>query len=392
MIQGIHYETGEVISLQIEQGTISSITVTSEPASILQNSLPYLAPGLIDLQINGYQGEDFNQLPITEQSIKRFCKHMWSLGVTRFFPTLITNSFAAIQEALVVIAKVCDESEAIHWSIAGIHLEGPFISPHDGARGAHDQQYVCAPNIEWLQQWQKTSGNRIKIVTLSPEWEESIAFIEFCQDNGIVASLGHTSASSAQIAAATRAGATMITHFGNGVHLQLPRHPNYLWEQLAQDELYACVIADSYHLPDQVLKIVHKVKRDKTILVSDAVALSGSKAGQYTTFVGGQVILTEAGKLHLAHNEQLLAGSVAMLKEGIRYLYEAGIVDFEEAWRMASVNAATLLALPNQAGLEVGAPADITLFHKDKDGHISINETFVAGQIKYKKAAFETNE
>lgn len=302
------------------------------------------------------------------------------MGVVKCYPTLITNAFDALQQALTVIRQACERYPLVNATIAGIHLEGPFISPLDGARGAHDRQFVCPPNIDWLKAWQAAAGGRIRIVTLSPEWEESVAFIQYCKQQGITASIGHTAASSEQIAQAAAAGAVMVTHFGNGVQLQLPRHPNYLWEQLAQEQLYACVIADSYHLPQQVLKVVHKVKGEQMILVSDAVALAGSPVGEYTTFVGGKVVLTEAGKLHLAHDEQLLAGSVSRLTDGIRYMQQAGIASFEQAWRMASLHPARLMGLDNEAGLAIGAPADIVLLQLEESGELRVQQTYVNGQ------------
>lgn len=384
MIRGKHYSSGKMVELAVDNGIIVRCEPICEQQGEQESNLKtgqlLIAPGLIDLQINGYLGEDFNQLPLTEQTVLAFCRHMWRLGVVKCYPTLITNAFDALQQALTVIRQACERYPLVNATITGIHLEGPFISPLDGARGAHDRQFVCPPSIDWLKAWQAAAGGRIKIVTLSPEWEESIAFIQYCKQHGIVASIGHTAASSEQIAGATAAGAAMVTHFGNGVQLQLPRHPNYLWEQLAQEQLYACVIADSYHLPRQVLKVVHKVKGEQMILVSDAVALAGSPAGQYTTFVGGKVVLTEAGKLHLAHDEQLLAGSVSRLTDGIRYMQQAGIASFEQAWHMASLHPARLMGLDNEAGLAIGAPADIVLLQLEESGELRVQQTYINGQ------------
>ena len=142
-------------------------------------------------------------------------------------------------------------------------------------------------------------------------------FIEKCAGAGVTVSIGHTGASPEQIREAVKAGATMSTHLGNGAHVQLRRHPNYLWEQLAHDELSACIIADGFHLPDAVMKVFLRVKGPRAMLVSDAVYLSGLAPGTYETHIGGKVVLTPEGRLHLAGNPDLLAGATETLAGGV---------------------------------------------------------------------------
>jgi N-acetylglucosamine-6-phosphate deacetylase len=231
------------------------------------SNLPTVAPGLVDLQINGYAGHDFNQLPIRPGTVERAIRAMWPEGITSCFPTVITHSDQAILEAMRTIARACEDDAAAGRAIAGIHLEGPFISPDNGPRGAHDRQHVRPPDWEAFRRWQEASGGRIRILTMSPHWAGSIDFIARCAQSGVTVSIGHTSATPEQIQQAVRAGARLSTHLGNGTHLMLPRHPNYLWEQLAQDELWTTIIADGFHLPDQVLKVVLRVKGEKALLV-----------------------------------------------------------------------------------------------------------------------------
>jgi N-acetylglucosamine-6-phosphate deacetylase len=378
-VKAVHYSTGEPVSIRIERGcfaAIESIAVENK------EELPTIAPGLVDLQINGYSGYDFNQLPIPEEAISEAVRKLWEQGVTSFYPTVITNSGEAIQAAMETIARVCGQDAAAARGIAGIHLEGPFISPHDGVRGAHDRDYVRPPDWELFSRWQEDSGGRIRIVTLSPEWPESVPFIERCAKHGVTVSIGHTSATAQQIQAAVEAGARMSTHLGNGAHLMLPRHPNYIWEQLAQDRLWSCVIADGFHLPDQVLKVVLKVKGEQAMLVSDAVSLSGLPDGAYTTPVGGEVVLTPEGKLHLARNEQILAGSAQMLLWGIEHLTNRGLAELAEAWDMASVRPAGFMKLSAAVGLAAGAPADFVLYRRDGE-RIRLEQTYKSGELVY---------
>lgn len=300
---------------------------------------------------------------------------MWREGVTTCFPTIITNSAESIEQGMRAVGRAGESDRVVGSCIGGIHLEGPFISPEDGARGAHAKAFVCAPNWALFERWQEASGGRIRIVTLSPEWEEACGFIERAVARGVVVSIGHTAATSEQIDAAVRAGARLSTHLGNGAHLMLPRHPNYLWEQLAQDRLSPTLIADGFHLPDQVLKVVLKVK-ENALLVSDAVALAGMRPGDYDMPVGGKVTLTAEGRLHLAGNAKLLAGSAKMLPHAIGHLVRRGLADLERAWEMGSVRAGAMMGM--KSGLEVGGVGDLVVF-EIAGGKVVVRETWKAG-------------
>jgi N-acetylglucosamine-6-phosphate deacetylase len=377
-LQAIHYATNQPVSIRIDAGVIRAIEPLASPAS----DLPIVAPGLVDLQINGYAGHDFNSAPIADGALEQATRLLWREGVTTFFPTVITNADEAIHAAMRGIARACESDAATGGGVAGIHLEGPFIAAEDGPRGAHAREHVRPPDWEAFQRWQGAAGGRIRVITLSPEWPEAPDFIRRCVESGVRVSIGHTAATSEQIQKAVQSGATLSTHLGNGAHLVLARHPNYLWEQLASDELWTTLIADGFHLPDQVLKVVMKVKGERAMLISDAVALAGMPLGNYSTPVGGRVVLTPQGKLHLAENEKLLAGSAQMLLTGIEHLVNAGLATLPQAWEMASIRPARFMDLPQGAGLIPGAPADLVLFGHDSRG-IAIIQTFKRGEPVY---------
>lgn len=377
IIEGIHFQTKEPISVRIQNGVIAAIQPNPGARGEM---LSMIAPGLVDMQINGYGGIDFNTLPTNDEVILTMTRAMWKEGVTSYFPTVITNSQEGIEEAVHSIAKACTQDKDCRRGIAGIHLEGPFISPEDGPRGAHNKSYVRPPDWSIFQRWQDAAEGRIKIITISPEWEEAPEFIVNCVENGVTVSIGHTAASPNQIREAVRAGARMSTHLGNGAHLMIPRHPNYIWEQLAQDELWACVIADGFHLPDSVLKVTLRTKGERIILVSDAVSLSGMPAGEYDLHIGGKVVLTSKGKLHMAENPRLLAGSAQMLISGIEHMARSGLTDLSTAWEMASLRPSSFMNLPTKHGLKVGAPADLVVFHWDGE-NVSIEQTIKAGRV-----------
>jgi N-acetylglucosamine-6-phosphate deacetylase len=158
----------------------------------------------------------------------------------------------------------------------------------------------------------------------------------------------------------------------------LPRHPNYIWEQLAHDELNAGIIADGFHLPESVLKTFLRAKGKHIFLVSDAVYLSGLKPGRYTTHIGGEVVLTEEGRLHTAANPQILAGSAQMLTAGISHLMRTGICTLPEAWQLASERPAEVMRLTGLGRLQVGAVADVVTFDFS-GGLLTVREVVKAG-------------
>jgi N-acetylglucosamine-6-phosphate deacetylase len=374
VIPGIDVRTGRGVCLRLRGARIASVASGGKG--------PFVGAGLVDLQINGFRGLDFNTLPVRADLPGEVSRELFKEGVTSYLATVITNAPSAIEEAVRSIARGCAAHPDAAAAIAGIHLEGPFISPEDGPRGAHDRKFVRPPDWSLVRRWQEEAEGRIRLLTLSPEYPGAPAFIRKCVASGIAVSIGHTAATPEEIRQAVEAGATFSTHLGNGAHLSLPRHPNYLWEQLAQDALRACIIADGFHLPDSVIKVIMRVKGTDAMLASDAVYLSGLRPGRYTTHIGGKVVLTREGKLHLAGNEKLLAGSVMMLREGVDHLVRRGLCDLGEAWDMASTRPAAAMGLPVRRGLVPGAPADLVVFERTRD-RIQILETWKAGVRVY---------
>ena len=373
-IEGRHYLTGEEITVEIREGKIWDVRVLESD----HRRLPWIGPGLVDLQVNGYAGLDFNAPDLDAEAVQRITQALWREGVTSYLPTVITNTDHEIERSLRTIASTRSEDELLKRTIAGIHLEGPFLSPEEGPRGAHDKVHVKAPDWGLFKSWQDAAEGGIRIVTLSPEWPGARRFIERCVDSGVTVSIGHTAATPEQIRDAVAAGASMSTHLGNGAHSSLPRHPNYIWEQLAQDDLWACVIADGIHLPDSVLKVVLRVKGPKALLVSDVTSFGGRGPGEYSTHVGGRVVLTRSGRLQLAGDPNLLAGSAQPLRVGVENLTNRGLCSMGEAWEMASRAPVFAAGLPSEPGLKVGAPADLVRF-VPVEGRLEVEHAYKAG-------------
>lgn len=357
-ISGIHYATGKTIDVIIKHGVIHAIHTRQETGQ----EAKMIAPGLVDLQINGYKGIDFNDQPLAKDEWEKVIEDLTSVGVTTFYPTVITNSFEQLVHIFKKNVAYLQKHPEIKQFVGGFHLEGPYISRDDGPRGAHAKEHVRAPSWEEFYQLQEAAQGMIKLLTLSPEWSDASQFIKKVSRTGVKIAIGHTAATTEQIQAAVEAGAVLSTHLGNGAHAQLPRHPNYIWEQLTTDELWASVIADGHHLPLQVLKVIQKIKAEKMILVSDSVALAGMEPGNYMAPVGGHVTLTESGRLHLRDHPRLLAGSATNLWQGVHHLISRQLVDMKEAIHKASLYPALLMKLPQAKGLSVGAPADLIVF------------------------------
>ncbi len=253
----------------------------------------FLAPGLVDLQVNGYGGLDLNGPDLSIDLIDRLTASLAALGTTTFQPTIITASEAAITRALVVIAEARRKLPRVRAAIPAVHVEGPHISPLDGARGAHPLDHVRPPDADEFARWQEACGGLVGMVTLSPEYDEAPAYIAALERRGIHVSLGHMAATADQVRAAVEAGARLSTHLGNGAAATLPRHPNFIWAQLAEDRLTASFICDGHHLPADTFNAMLRAKGlDRAVLVSDSVALAGMPPGLYDQPVGGEVEVT----------------------------------------------------------------------------------------------------
>ena len=366
--------------LTFEQQEIQSIQSTKS-----QNDSDFIfGPGFYEIQINGYGGLDYNEVQTHFSNLSQITFKLQAAGVTQHFPTVITNGKEEIGRLFQQLAKLKESDSIYQTAIPGFHLEGPFISPEDGPRGAHFRQFVTAPNWDSLQFWQEKSQGNIKLITLSPEWERSNIFIEKCVDSGLVVSIGHTNANQNQIADAVKAGARLSTHLGNGAHSVLPRHPNYLWSQLAEQQLHATIIADGFHLPREVIQVFHQVKKEKLLLVSDSVALAGMPPGDYETPVGGKVTLAPSGKLHLRGNPNLLAGSAMNLLQGVNFLLRNKLTSIQEAWEMASIRPRNLI-FPKSPSWKPESKADFIIVKRQENSALALHKTFIHGKQSFPK-------
>src|SRR5450755_2577376 len=373
---GIETSSGNPIDVTFDR-TISAIRPASQSGGL------YLSAGFIDLQVNGFLGVDFNDPKCTMEQIAHSVRGLFATGVTRFYPTVITGSPDDMLGALRNL-RCARETLREGGAIEGFHVEGPHISPDDGPRGAHPRRWVRPPDLDEFHRWQDVTGNQVRIVTLAPDWPQSVRYIETITAEGVVASIGHTNATAQQIAAAVSAGATLSTHLGNGAHPLLRRHPNYIWEQLAEDRLMAGFIVDGIHLGPSFLKVALRAKGvSRGVLVTDASTPAGAPPGRY--YLGEQAIdLTPGNRVVLAGTSRL-AGSALRMDRGIENLMTLAGLSLADAVRMATTNAARAGKVPGRtSGLAPGDRADLVQFRFDPaQARIEITGTWLSGRQVY---------
>jgi N-acetylglucosamine-6-phosphate deacetylase len=295
-------------------------------------------PGFVDLQANGFAGVDFNASDLSADDVHRALGALRATGVTRVLPTLVTGPIEQFAHCARVLAAIRDPA------VAGIHMEGPYISPLDGARGAHPAAYTRPASRDDFARRQESAGGRIVLVTLAPEVPGALDLVEYLAAAGVRIAIGHTDAPPATIRDAIAAGATLSTHLGNGCAASLPRHPNVIWEQLAADELWMSVIVDGHHLPGSTVKSLVRAKgRERTILISDATAAAGSGPGRYR--LGHvDVEVTPDGRSSL-RGTPYLAGSALTIPEAIAKTIEYTGLPLSHVLAMASTQPAAYLGI-----------------------------------------------
>lgn len=345
-----HFLTGEPLAIETSGGRIDQVRAADHADG------PVIGPAYFDIQVNGAHGTTFTSTALTVDDVHRIVQIVRSHGTSGFCPTVITADHETIAHAFRTLARACRENRELADAIPVFHLEGPYLSPDDGPRGAHPREPIRDPDWDEFQRWQDAADGRIRLVTLAPERPGALAMISKLAAAGVVVAIGHTAATREQLISAICAGARLSTHLGNGAHAVMARHPNYIWEQLAADELWASIIADGHHLSDSVLKCMLRMKTPaRTVLISDASGLAGAPVGRHALGDGEFDILPE-GKVVIA-GTRLLAGAAVFLDACVRHVIQRGFASPADALVMASIRPRELLGLPVPQ-LEAGAPAD----------------------------------
>ena len=378
---GVDPATGRALEVVVDGAVVHDVrSVTSTDAT-----LPWLTAGLIDLQVNGYGGYDVNGPDVNADAVVAMTEALAEVGTTTFVPTLVTAAEDDIVRSLQAIGTARRKDERTRAAIPYVHVEGPHLSPQDGPRGVHAPEHIREPDVEEFRRWQAASEGLVGMVTISPHHPGSVVYTRHLVAAGTLVAVGHTHATPQDVRAVVDAGASLATHLGNGAHATIARHPNYIWAQLAEDRLTAGFIADGHHLPADTLTAMLRAKGlQRSILVSDSVALAGLPPGEYETPVGGTVVLSHDGRLS-ALGTPYLAGAATPLAGCVPRLSRLAGLRLGEAMALATHNPARFLPkqglYPMAGGILPGAPADLIVFdHQPDDVDLTVRHVVAAGR------------
>ncbi len=364
----------------IEDGVIQGIQAAAKAKTgVLGGADRIVTQGFFDLQVNGFAGVDFNRPTVTPQQLRRATEVMWRHGVTRYLPTVITAPVKDMLGTMDAIAQARQSDPALAFAIAGMHVEGPFLAPEDGPRGAHPADAILDPDWELFLKFQDAAKGHIRLLSLAPERPGAIGLIWQLRQAGVVVAITHTDGGESDINQAVQAGAQLSSHLGNGAHALLPRHRNYVQMQLANDELFASIIVDGHHLPHYFVKNVVRAKGlDRLILITDAMAAAAAAPGKYRL---GQV-LAEVGPDGYVRlpGTPYLAGSALTMDRAIENVAKFSGITLDQAIPLANRQPRRLF--PDMPGLAPGAPAEVVVLRPGPA--VTVEATIVQGDVVYR--------
>jgi N-acetylglucosamine-6-phosphate deacetylase len=278
--------------------------------------------GFFDLQVNGYAGVDFNGDGLDQSAVEAVCERLRSQGVEGILATIITDTLPVMEQRLKRLASLHRDSPLIRRVVKGIHIEGPFLNPEPGYRGAHPVDAIVPAGIAPMERLLEAAGGLTRLVTLAPERDSGMRVTHMLADCGIVVSAGHTNASLEELHSAVDAGLSMFTHLGNGCPASLPRHDNIIQRALSlRGRIWLCFIADGAHVPWFTLKnYLDLVGIEKTIIVTDAIVASDLGPGSYTfgrwkLKIGEDLIARSPDNSHLVGSTVTMPRSFTNIRE-----------------------------------------------------------------------------
>ena len=369
-VRARHFLTQSPVDVIISDHTITAV----RPADTDGAGLPWIAPGLVDIQINGFAGVDFNRELPGQDAWDHACHALLAHGCTHFLATLITNEEAATAKLLSGMAAAIGRSP--FRNCIGFHLEGPFLNPDPGYRGAHHPDWMIPPRGDLLALWQESSENRIRMLTLAPETDPTAAlsFIRRATGSGIRIALGHSAAMGSTLDDAIDAGATLWTHLGNAAPSPCHKFENVIFHALARPALLASIIADGHHIPPHALGVICRSLGDRLILITDAMTGAGAPPGRHTV-CHLEIEVGDDGVARMPGSGRL-AGSTLTPFDTVFRASELAALPWTSMWTAMSTRPASWLGLSH--GLEAGDPASFCLFQVDPEPRLEA--TWLNGQ------------
>ncbi len=344
-----------------------------EADEILDAQGAYVAPGLIDVHIHGYGGDDVSD--DDPEGVRRMAQRLLENGVTAFLPTTLTVAWDTLKSVCQHMRVLREESQRHEFcgaEILGVHLEGPFVNPEH--KGAQNEDYILPPDAERVL----PLADIVRLITLAPEMPGGEACVRALrQHTGIAISMGHTSATYDQAMEAVGWGVNHVTHLFNAMTGLHHRNPGVVGAALTSD-VYTELIGDTFHVNKALYPLLVRAKGEKLVLITDALRSAGMPDGEYEN--GGQVFVLRGIECRLTNGT--IAGSVLRLNQGVKNLRDYGGVTMAQAVRAASLSAAESIGLGDEKGsLAPGKDADIVLLDKD----CQVLKTIVGGVCKYAK-------
>ena len=356
----------------VEHGRITAIVdkhMVTHHLPAMEHEYPadhYLVPGFIDMHIHGAGG--FDVMDGTVEALEHISNTLAQEGVTGFLATTMTADSARIEAALSVIPEAVNRVKGA--AILGVHLEGPFIAGEK--MGAQPGAYTRLPDLELFNRWQTLSGEQIRLVTLAPELENALPFIEALRAMGVISAIGHTNATYQQTTEAISAGCHYATHLFNAMRSLHQREPGALGALLLAEEVSAEIIVDGEHLHPAICELALRMKgRERLLLVTDAMRAKCMGDGSYD--LGGQSVKVTKGRAQLS--DGTLAGSVLKMPEAIKNMVKFSGCKLEDAILMATANPAHRLNIASKKGsIEVGKDADMVVLNEDFKVRLTLRE------------------
>ncbi len=335
-----------------------------------------IAPGFIDLQLNGANGRLLTAEP-SAAAVLAMSEVLPRFGCSAVLPTAITAPVDRLDACARAVAAA-SEVQSDGARILGLHLEGPFINPE--RHGAHHAPFIISPSIEVLSRLWSASDESLRLLTLAPEMPGAIDVIDWARRQGITVAIGHSNATPDRINTATEHGASLATHLFNAMSQLGSREPGTVGGVLANDRLYASVIADGVHVSPLTLGIAVRAKGvDRIVLITDGMPPLGTPAEAFT--LDGETIQVRNGACY--RPDGVLAGSVLTMDRAVRIMHQAVGIPLPDAIRIASVNPARVLGIEHQKGsLEPGKDADVVIIDQD----VNVALTMIEGRICYRSS------
>ena len=322
-----------------------------------------IVQGFIDIHSHGGYGWD--AMDGNADEIDAMVKDMQKEGITSYFATTMTQSHENIAKAMVAIKEAAERNPVIQ----GIHLEGPFVSKV--FKGAQPEKYIEVPDVEVFDEWNKLSGNRIRLVTYAPENSDASAFEEYCVEHNIVPSIGHSNATRAQL---MDSKASHITHLYNAQRGLHHREPGVTGHAFLEENIYTEMIVDGYHIHPDMVKLAFMLKGPERIeLITDSMRAKGMPEGE--SELGGQKVIVKDKQARLETGN--LAGSVLEYQDAFRNMMAFTGCSIADVVKMTSVNQAREFGLTKKGAIEVGKDADMVIF----DQELQLENTISLGKL-----------